>query len=97
MSSLINGSNKNNLICQEIPRWRKYNPEIHQGMTETYFKEAENLGKEPEETPGATKLTGMQRLRAEFLGPKKPKKPQKPNKKNRSNPSRRTTSNCRIA
>jgi len=44
VSSLISGSNKNNLICQEIPRWRKYNPEIHQGMTETYFKEAENLG-----------------------------------------------------
>lgn len=45
ISSLVNGSNKNkDLVCKEIPRWRKYNPEIHQGMVETYLNESENLG-----------------------------------------------------
>ncbi|MDB3866646.1 GMC family oxidoreductase N-terminal domain-containing protein [Acidimicrobiia bacterium] len=45
VSTLVNGSNKNsNLVCKEIPRWRKYNPEIHQGMVETYLNESEHLG-----------------------------------------------------
>lgn len=45
VSTLVDGSNKNkNLVCKEIPRWRKYNPEIHQGMIETYLNESENLG-----------------------------------------------------
>ncbi len=43
-SALIKGSKLNNLICKEIPRWRLYNPEIHQGMTETYLNESESLG-----------------------------------------------------
>ena len=39
-SALIKGSKLNNLICKEITRWRLYNPEIHQGMTETYLNES---------------------------------------------------------
>ena len=38
------GSKLNNLIYQEIPRWRKYNPESHQGMIKTYLQEAGELG-----------------------------------------------------
>ncbi len=44
VSSLIEGSKLNNLIYQEIPRWRTYNPESHQGMIKTYLQEAKELG-----------------------------------------------------
>ena len=44
MSSLIEGSKLNNLVYQEIPRWRTYNPESHQGMIKTYLQEARELG-----------------------------------------------------
>ena len=44
VSSLIEGSKLNNLVYQEIPRWRTYNPESHQGMIKTYLQEARELG-----------------------------------------------------
>jgi len=44
-SALIKGSKKQNLICEEVPRWRKYEPvEEHMSMQATYLKVAEEKG-----------------------------------------------------
>lgn len=44
-SSLINGSYKNGVIFDEVPRWRKYSPvEEHQDMDVTYLNKARNSG-----------------------------------------------------
>ena len=44
-SALVKGSIKEGIICEEIPRWRKYIPiEEHQGMQVTYLDKAIDLG-----------------------------------------------------
>ena len=44
-SALIDGSNNCDLICEEIPRWREYNPaEEHKSMQASYLKLAEKEG-----------------------------------------------------
>jgi len=44
-SALVKGSEKLNLVCEEIPRWRKYKPkEQSQTMQETYLRKAKDLG-----------------------------------------------------
>ena len=44
-SALIEGSNRNGLICEEVPRWRTYEPiEDHKSMQVTYLKIAEEKG-----------------------------------------------------
>ncbi len=44
-SALVEGSNKMGLICEEVPRWRTYEPvEDHKSMQATYLKKAEQKG-----------------------------------------------------
>jgi len=44
-SALVEGSKKKGLICEEVPRWRTYEPvEEHKSMQATYLKIAEEKG-----------------------------------------------------
>ena len=42
-SALIRGSKELDLICEEIPRWRKYSKEESQAMQVTYLKKQKSL------------------------------------------------------
>ncbi len=44
-SALVEGSNNLGLICEEIPRWRQYEPIVeHKSMQVSYLKQAEDRG-----------------------------------------------------
>ena len=41
-SALLDGSKNKGLVCEEVPRWRTYEPtEEHKSMQVTYLKESE--------------------------------------------------------